>query len=256
MSMTKEQKQKMRIAVAKDVIASLPLLNVEQGVYCEGNAPEALKAKGSKEVAKALKKNCTVCALGACLLSLVSIDNKYTFKFGEEGEFESSVDYTTPINIDESEDTTNMFNRLRQIFSRPQLCLIESAFEQRTMGAEDLTSAQDTDDMDEWIQLAINFGEQESNDQERLRNIMLNIIANKGQFIPVPSLKAIQYHAHNPHPLIQPHPIPNPGRIRLPLQPASLFRTRAVFPYSPGPPRQLQRPRGQVHVFHLQRFSG
>jgi len=178
--MNKEQKQTLRIAVAKDVLKSLPMLNVEQGTYLEGDVPDALLAKDSKTVAAALKKNCTVCALGACFVSLVAIDNKFKFSFADR----KCTDYGG--NVDDNGN--DMFARLRKLFSPVQLALIESAFECRSMGDD---CALDYDAVN-WLELAIMFGKEVEDDTNRLRAIMNNIVANKGLFIPMPNMKSLQ----------------------------------------------------------------
>ncbi len=157
MSMTISQKQKMRIAVAKDVIKSLPTLNVEQGTYLEGNAPIGLKSKGSKAVAKALKKD---------------------FKFGNfEGDYGEE-------NHNVEAGYNKIFDRLKTIFSSVQLALIETAFEKCHMGTNKFSYAKRVA-LEPWLNLAVEFGVENYDDSDNLRAIMKNIVANDGLFIPI-----------------------------------------------------------------------
>lgn len=175
--LTAEQKRLLRVAVAKDVIKSLKLVKVTRGTWVNfhGNLEvEAAHFKGdSKKIANAIKKNCEVCGIGACFLSLVALDNKFefdTFHIPQEA----------------------MFDRLKQVFSKEQIILIENAFERGTGGFSDEYSAFDQIGMSELTfkrlekkrEQAIAFGEAHVVSVNRLRAIMKNIIANEGTFKP------------------------------------------------------------------------
>lgn len=184
--MTTKQR-KLRLAVAADVIASLKYLEVYAGNgYILDIDPSKLHfTKGSKVVAREIQKQgCEVCALGACVLSLVALDNDFDFlkASGESAENFNSLD------LDHFRD------RLLEVFSPVQLCLIETAFERDEMGARDVDNL-DSDDLQPWLEAAIKFGNKFGYSSKRLRAIMKNILDNNGVFtppLPKPDLKNIE----------------------------------------------------------------
>lgn len=176
--LTAEQKRLLRVAVAKDVIKSLKLVTVSRGTWVDygGKIPElALQLQGnSKKIAHAIKQNCKVCGIGACFLSLVELDNKFDFN-----------NFYIP--------QEKMFTRLKQVFSKEQIVLIENAFEMGRGGLHSYYSATDELGISEtsFARLenkrlrAVAFGkERKSSSTERLRVIMKNIITNEGTFKP------------------------------------------------------------------------
>ncbi len=161
-TMTKKRKA-LAVRVAADVLESLKVLTVVHGkyVYSEKISFEGLK--GSKEQAQYLKKECDVCALGACLLSLVTLKNKF--------EFSAQANYDGEKYI--CMGWQEVADRLSEAFTQEQIQLIEDAFECAQLG----TSYPSTEH-------AIRFGKRYTDNKQRVRAIMKNIIRNGGEFIP------------------------------------------------------------------------
>lgn len=179
---TLARKAQLRVEVARDVLKSLPQMRADTGQFAHNPSTEAyLKAQTqpSQKAARTLQKGCYVCALGACLLSTVALDNKFDLGAGH------SAEAWTPYQDD-------LLKRLRKLFSAEQLILIENAYE--TGGGYLQLSSNDA--MDEvglkkygaklpvQIYDAIAFGERYKDDKARMRAIMRNIIDNGGQFLP------------------------------------------------------------------------
>lgn len=172
------EKAELRVAVAKDVLASMRKYCAAPGTYIDPTHDALIAAskvadKGGKEVAQLLKKKCDVCAIGATFLSLVAIDNKYKFQVGNNLVGESFV--YTPLGYQAKD-------RLRKVFSEEQLCLIESAFE--TVHFNDFYNLVQDKDLDDKVDRAVAFGEKYDDPDKRLRAIMRNIVKNEGTFIP------------------------------------------------------------------------
>jgi hypothetical protein len=173
--MTKSQ---LRVAVAKDVLKSLNILKPAHGhgyVRSDKEAAVSIVEKGgddSKAIAESLKKHCNVCALGACLLSTVSLFNK--FKFVSERSWWSDAAYVR-VNDDD------LTERLGKVFTMSQMGLIEMAYEKVEVGVglqiPGFCARQGVKD-------AIAFGKKYRGARARLEAIMKNIVKNKGEFIP------------------------------------------------------------------------
>ncbi len=168
------KQKRLAVRVAKDVLASIKLLDIQWGSYMTLNEiPTALvdKARTSKAQAKLLKTgNCRVCALGACMISLVALENDYQFTFSPEYDDDYNMASTSTIAV----YYTGITNRLLQAFPPEQQWLIEDAFEMANMHGY----------IGGWTPRAIRFGEQYDTPRKRLRAIMKNIIRNGGTFIP------------------------------------------------------------------------
>jgi len=167
------------VKVAQDVLDSTRVLKVKARngyVVYSTYGPEGLKLRtavtsqrGSKAQAGVMKKHCEVCALGACLLSVVALENK--FQFTAEGDL-----FVT---------NKSVYDRLRSVFTPRQLTLIEDAFETRTTNGLAREYAYDNSYVEvEGQHEAQLFGMKYPTDKLRLRAIMKNIIKNGGEFIP------------------------------------------------------------------------
>lgn len=105
--------------------------------------------------------SCNVCALGSCFVSLVNLKNKCSV----EDMF------------DECKATDMTFKRLEPLFGPENLTMMESAFECDYM--ENFFEANVSEEV---LEAAIEWGYQWTDSNERLRQIMLNIIRNNGDF--------------------------------------------------------------------------
>lgn len=164
---TVTKQRKMAVAVAKDVLASMSTLSVKRGAYLmeKGELIKRPPARSARKTAEILKTKCNVCALGACLLSTVSLYGKIQWSYGFAG-----------VTVGGG-DVEKWFERLDQVFSREQQRLIESAFELRDVAIV-------TDDPTKF-EAAVVFGQRYKTAKGRLRAIMNNIIKNDGLFVPV-----------------------------------------------------------------------
>lgn len=170
--MTSEQK---RVTIAKDVIA---LLNAEKLVASCGTYLEFSDAKlkdkywgdgyeDPKDGTADVKihsliessPSCEVCGIGACFVAAVRRADKCTVG-----------DMSNP------NDDSFMRDYLKQWFSRDQIQLVEAAFETDSV----FCYTQDED----LVERAVAFGFKFTNDSDRLKAIMENIIENEGIFTP------------------------------------------------------------------------
>jgi hypothetical protein len=110
---------------------------------------------------------CECCALGALFMSCTLYNNQTTVQnFVDEVQFD----------FEENVEVGKFTNGLTRFFSRPQLKLIETAFE-GGYGAFRSPSAKTMAHLVRWE-------EKLPDDQKRLVAIMNNIIDNKGTFVP------------------------------------------------------------------------
>jgi len=154
------------IAIAKDVLEQLNKMIVASGTtyyeppYDQDYIEDCVSAQDHID---GLTKNCTVCALGACLLSYVRLYNDVKI-------WELRRGILSTLN-----------NTVKKIFGMKQMQLIESAFEGQQPMISDF-SEQELSDAE--VDAAINFGERYVKSKSKLRAIMKNIIANGGVFKP------------------------------------------------------------------------
>lgn len=166
-----------RVAIARDVIKRIQAekLRVRQGAYVS----EAIKTELEPTLAS-LEQNCEVCGLGACLLSYARLYNKFPLEevvnvLKYDGGLDRSI-WVEP--------------RLRVVFGRKQMDLIESAFEQMMITRfeewEDI--GLDTDFYYEeayaLCRTAVQFGKRFRANADRLLAIMQNVVDHKGEFRP------------------------------------------------------------------------
>lgn len=200
-SFSKLSKPQKRVAIAKDV-----LMQIKRGKYIAGTGSYITNVKvegvrGNAEgyfgkiKSQPIKENfakiqeCTVCAMGACLMSITKFENK--LDFGEVGSGVSAIN---------NEKVKELFSSL---FEPLQLLLIERAFEGDSGGtlvAEQLFNLDECDsDIRKQVIKCEKFyqrftenedklsdyeltEQREKNDELRLTAIMENIIRNKGTF--------------------------------------------------------------------------
>lgn len=181
-------KPELRIAVAQDVLKSLRRLDVRMGVFVEQThmadrkVDKILSGDDVKVIAQKLKTKCKVCVLGACLMSVVSIDNNFAFHSRIDGVTFGVGSY-------------DVAERLLKLFTAKQLLLIETAFEVDL--SDDMEYGYFTDKYtllnmsdEEFAQtakhrkVAAAFGRQFDTPKDRLRAIMKNMIENGGKFVP------------------------------------------------------------------------
>lgn len=167
-------KKQLAIDVAKDVIKTLRSSIVETSSYVSTSPSSEVTVQkllhkyhdDSKTLAKKLRPHCKVCALGACLLSVVSLKNEFVFDV---------------FNGDIYVPRSQIVKRLKGIFSKRQLALIESAFEGYLiyLGNRPSEKSWEPD-----LYRAVHFGKSFSDPKLRLKAIMENVIANNGVFKP------------------------------------------------------------------------
>lgn len=157
--LTKAQK---RVAIAKDVLKHLATTKVTEGFYCTGEiTPDCERDDNAQKHLTALK-SCRVCALGSMMISHVRLWDK--IKIGFFNPYYSLQGNRIDTNGADIRDV------LVKYFPIEQLHDIEAAFELEYIRGG--TAG------------AINFGKRYKNPKSRLKAIMLNIVENKGTFIP------------------------------------------------------------------------
>ena len=168
-----------RIEILQDVLARLNAKKFKVKANCgyvvpdDDEAFEKLvqsKAK-SETIANKLAKTCQVCAKGAIFLSTVSLKNAFDFK-----ESAGLAGHVGPVKI---------MSRLSEIFDRDNLDLVETAFETPFNEDEQLCACNSCGVVD-WddFETAERFGSYYEEDDDRLRAILENMIANEGVFKP------------------------------------------------------------------------
>ncbi len=148
-----------RVAIARDVIVHLNLVKPSQGTYCYRSRPKGIRGRDSAQnYIDKISKDCDVCALGACFLSYIRLNNQVKVHevIGKKGYNLNHVSVGQYL----------IQQKLGSYFTSEQLNVIESAFENYHC----------EDQCDEYDDLG-------KTPKARLRNIMRNIIKNKGEFI-------------------------------------------------------------------------
>lgn len=160
-----------RVMIAMDVLAQLELKRFEAatGTYVSlfFKKPVTQETFHKMSASKVLDQaaSCEACALGSCLLSLASRTNT----LGGLKLCSSGGEHEIPSDL--VRDSRDMRPELNKYFSPDQLDLIESAFECTNMS-------------DREVHVAIEFGSKHSENGERLKAIMTNIVKNCGEFKP------------------------------------------------------------------------
>lgn len=168
----KATKSQKRVMIAQDVLAQLKAKRYipESGVWVEpryksgkmGNEEESVqKLFAEKNITK-----CNVCALGAMFMSCTNMNNNTTV--------DDLDDECTGMLGDLISDNYKLSNGLNRIFTYQQLALIETYFE----NGDGYFQHQDID-YDHLDKFSVTY-----NEDERLEQIMKNIIENQGTFKP------------------------------------------------------------------------
>jgi len=171
----KSTKPQQRVLVAQDVLAQIKAKRyvAEPGEWAYPFYSEAMRAlPASNESAQKLFANqsiktCHVCALGGLFMSCTNLNNNTTFT-----ELEDAL--CLGHSLDGGEKLSNGLNR---IFTKKQLILIESYFENE----EGFFRSEIATKMTDHINL---FNNKYPNPQTRLKEIMNNIVENNGTFVP------------------------------------------------------------------------
>lgn len=192
---SKLSKPKKIVAIAKDVLMQIKNRRyiANTGAYItsikmnEGYLRDFIDQSIKKNFGKI--KKCTVCAMGACLMSITKFENK--LNFGEVGSSASDLD---------NPKVKELFSSL---FTPIQLLLIERAFEGESGGTLVAEQIYDIDEyesdikkqvkkcekfyqrfnkIEEGLDINKRVEQQEKNSEKRLTAIMDNIIYNKGTF--------------------------------------------------------------------------
>lgn len=173
-AMTKAQK---RVAIAKDVLAALATkkIEAESGTYYLRTKALGDKLNGEQ---------CNACAIGA--LFACQVERTPKLKLTDASDYYDSTDVYWDEDAHEYKEgaaersfaSYGMRETLRKFFGDKQLGLIETAFEQDDDYCYDLNLDGDT------VDAAIKFGSRYRSDRGRMRAIMENIVANRGEFRP------------------------------------------------------------------------
>lgn len=164
-------KAEQRVEVAKDVLKQIKAKRYvgNTGSYIRGVVVDNVDMNDSVRENFDKIEECDVCAMGACLLSITKYKNMLTF---------AELPFCT------SQMGSKVVDLL-SIFTPKQLLLIESAFEGYDHGAdrvaEDVFGYRDGLSLQE-IEKVDNFYAKYSEDTNRLKAIMENIISHKGTF--------------------------------------------------------------------------
>lgn len=153
-------KMEKRVALAKDVIASLIAKKyvAETSTYLAVGNEEHYTNK-MLDVVKNGKVKCTVCAIGSLFVSRLKTSD--TLKL-------TSSDHV-------------MIKSLAGIFTEKELRILEFLFEGRNMGEDNISDIYD--DGYEFYTNFFNRSIRDNGDKKRLKAIMQNIINNNGNFI-------------------------------------------------------------------------
>lgn len=171
----KSTKPQQRVLVAQDVLAQIKAKRyvAEQGAWTTPTYAEPVLNSGPEESVQKLFANqtirqCNVCALGGLFMSCTNLNNNTTVE---------ELDRADENLGDELEYRGNLSNGLDKIFTNKQLELIEIYFENGDGYYGSLTENPETDH----VSL---FNNKYTNPQDRLKEIMKNIIENNGTFTP------------------------------------------------------------------------
>lgn len=171
-------KKEKAVLVAKDIIAQIKVkkfLPKHQGYVAQTFLQVDEEEDAQKELLTNKSLKCTVCALGACALSIARLGNSLSIADLV------AMDNTWSDNADPVKES------LVSVFDPIALYYIEKAYEtgSSTPLSEDiLDNYYHIDKWDIDDSNAINFGNKYPNSEKRLIAIMENVIANNGVFVP------------------------------------------------------------------------
>jgi len=177
----KATKAEKRVMIAKDVLAQIKANRyiAESGTWVDANWNIRNEIDGTESVQKLFAdrtiETCNVCALGSLFMSCTNLNNNTCvsdINYGGEG---------TEIG-ERIEEGDTLSNGLNKIFSKKQLQLIEVYFEKGDgwFGEAGYTGNYIGEDS----RHVEYFNDAYPDDDERLVEIMKNIVANDGTFVP------------------------------------------------------------------------
>jgi hypothetical protein len=177
----KATKAEKRVMIAKDVLAQIKANRyiAESGTWVDANWNIRNEIDGTESVQKLFAdrtiETCNVCALGSLFMSCTNLNNNTCvsdINYGGEG---------TEIG-ERIEEGDTLSNGLNKIFSKKQLQLIEVYFEKGDgwFGEDGYTGNYIGEDS----RHVEYFNDAYPDDDERLVEIMKNIVANDGTFVP------------------------------------------------------------------------
>jgi len=177
----KATKAEKRVMIAKDVLAQIKANRyiAESGTWVDANWNIRNEIDGTESVQKLFAdrtiETCNVCALGGLFMSCTNLNNNTCvsdINYGGEG---------TEIG-ERIQDGDTLSNGLNKIFSKKQLQLIEVYFEKGDgwFGEDGYTGNYIGEDS----RHVEYFNDAYPDDDERLVEIMKNIVANDGTFVP------------------------------------------------------------------------
>lgn len=187
----KATKAQKRVLVAKDVLAQIKAKRyiAEAGMWVRPNWSHKIDSC-SIDITDSVQKlfadrsieSCNVCALGGMFMSCTNLNNNTTVE-----QLEDEVADRLGEKIEHGE---NLSNGLNKIFTSKQLQLIEMYFEngEGWFGEYGYTGCSNGTDQHH-IEA---FYEKYPDDDDRLKEIMKNIIANDGTFVPS-KLKVVKF---------------------------------------------------------------
>ena len=175
-------KMQKRVAIAKDVIASInsKKFKATPGTYCQLklNEKHEFEKEGKVELQTLMEtgvvEKCDVCAIGGIFASKVAIGNKFKVDIQAE-DYWSDSQFVIETDTDDDE---LLIENLKGIYNEEELRLIEYAFEGEDIGFRH------NDESDEFHKKALSYYKVYKKADERLIAIMQNIIRNEGKFIP------------------------------------------------------------------------
>jgi len=177
----KATKAEKRVMIAKDVLAQIKAKRYipESGTWVDPNWNIRNEIDGTESVQKLFAdrtiETCNVCALGGLFMSCTNLNNNTCvsdINCGGEGSLLGEM-------IQEGDTLSNGLNK---IFSKKQLQLIEVYFEKGDgwFGEDGYTGNYIGEDS----RHVEYFNDAYPDDDERLVEIMKNIVANDGTFVP------------------------------------------------------------------------
>lgn len=168
-SLTRAQQ---RVLVAKDVIKSLDAkeYKAESGTYCKTRITEKMEKLDVKENLSLLRP-CTVCAIGAALVSSTKFANMLTFNDLADGQDPSSNKASNKL--------------LCSIFPKAQLAMMEACFE-----GTSYTAFGNGWDSEKGV-IGDEYTTSNPNTGKRMRAIFNNVARNNGSFKPKQDIKKL-----------------------------------------------------------------
>lgn len=164
-----------RVLIAKDVLEQLKAgkIKATRGCFLRIRSLSGLLTNRDAAYKESLQatflrgdiEQCEACADGALMLSCTLFNNKYST---------GAPFYNLDVWINSKK---SMKNKLNVIFSRSQLRLIENAFEKGDGAFQKFKKTPEA-------KKAIQFGRRFSTPKNRLKEIMKNIVKNRGAFVP------------------------------------------------------------------------